>query len=303
MIATLPRLSRASRRILVTACLLALVPYLLWLRLEAATHRNATLQIEDLQYIPSPAALPALSLGYRRALADVFWVATLVYFGDQVALRGRMKYLSARTDAILALDPQFHEVYRWIGVVSVYNTGAITLADIETSNRYLERGMRAFPRDGELVYMLAFNYAMEMPPFVEDAARKRRYRTKAAELFARAAHLPGAPADAALMAAEMTSRSADRTVVIARLRNLLAIATEDRIRDQLVARLAEVTSEAEAAAFDADRRQFQETWRRDYPYLPGGVFALVGGRLGVAAPDDDGEPVAADDEADAGVGP
>jgi hypothetical protein len=280
---SLPSLSKASRRILIVATLVALVPFLLWSRLEADVHRRSTLHVEDIQYIPAPRSLPILSLGYRRALADLFWVATLVYFGEQVALRGRMKYLAARTDAILALDPRFREVYKWIGVVAVYNTGSITFGDIETSNRYLERGMRAFPRDGELVYLLAFNYAIEMPPFVEDPARKGELRRKAAELFDRAARLPGAPADAALMAAEMTTRSADRSVLIARLRSLLAIATEDRIRDQLVARLAQVTSEAEAEAEDADRRELQEAWRRDYPFLPRGMFVLVGPKLGPAA--------------------
>ena len=265
MIAIARRLSRGSRAVLFVASLVALVPVLLWSRLEAATQRFGTLQEEDIQLLPAPAALPMLSLGYRKALADVLWVMTLVYFGDQVAVRGRMKYLSARTDAILALDPKFRDVYPWIGVVAVYNTGGITLSDVETSNRYLERGMRVFPRDGELVYLLAFNYAIEMPPFVRDREQKKRWKRHAAELFARAARLPGAPADAALMAAEMTSRTSDRTIVIARLRSLLATATEDRIRDQLVARLAQVTSEAEA---ERRRRRPARAPGRVAPRLP-----------------------------------
>ena len=103
------------------------------------------------------------------------------------------------------------------------------------------------------------------------------------------------PLDAALMAAEMTRRSADETVLVARLRSLLATATDDRVRDQLVARLAQVTSQAEAAAEDADRRTFQESWRRDYPYLPGGLFVHVGPSLRrEAQPPEDGaeEPAA-----------
>lgn len=276
---TLPPLSLASRRIVLVATLVALLPFLMRLRLEASLQRNSTMRLEDVQYIPAPSSLPLLSIGYRKALADLLWVATLVYFGDQIVHKGRMKYLGARTDAILALDPKFRDVYEWIGVVSVYNTGAITLSDIETSNRYLERGIRVFPRDGKLLYLLAFNYAIEMPPLVDDAAQKLRWRQKAAGLFERAAHLPGAPSDAPAMAAEMTKRSFDRTVLIARLRSLLAATTDDRVRDNLLMRLAEVTSEAEADAADRDRREFQAAWRRDYTYLPGGLFVFVGPKL------------------------
>lgn len=295
----MPRLSPISRRILVVATLLSLVPFLLRSRLEAATHAHVTFRSEDVYYVPAPGALSLLSIGYRRALADLIWVESLVYFGEQVARRGQMKYLTRRADAILALDPDFREAYRWIAILVVYNTGAITLSDIEESNRYLERGARRFPRDGEFVYLLAFNYAIEMPAFVEDAELKKRWRRRAAELFAKAASLPGAPGDAALMAAEMTSRTSGTAVTIARLKSLLSITTEDRVREQLLARLARLTSEAEAQAQDADRRELLESWHRDYPYLPPSLFVLVGPNLQRAVTarpaEPDGPPT--DDEA------
>jgi hypothetical protein len=276
-----------SKKLLTAAAIVAIVPWMLLLRLEAQTQYRGTQRDEDIYYTPSPRALPLLSLGYRRALAAVFWVEALVYFGEQVAIRGKTKYLADRTDAILALDPRFREVYEWFAVVIVYNATQITRHDIEVSNQYLERGIREFPCDGELLYLQGFNYAIELPTFTNDTAEKARFHRKAAEIFARAASCPGAPADAALMAVEMGSRSGGDAMAIAYLRRLLQHATEDRIRDQLVARLASLTTKAEADRLDADRQQFLTTWKRDYPYLPGGLASLVGARLGREEDDDD----------------
>jgi hypothetical protein len=60
---------------------------------------------------------------------------------------------------------------------------------------------------------------------------------------------------------------------------LIPLASEDRIRDQLVQRLADLTSQGEAEALDGDRIQLRDAWNRDYPYLPVGIFGLVGERL------------------------
>jgi hypothetical protein len=277
------RLGPTSQKIVVAGAILALVPWLLLLRLETQTQYRGTQQTEDIFYSPSVRALPVLSLGYRRGLAALFWVEALVYFGEQVAMRGKTRYLRDRADAILALDPEFRDVYEWFAVVIVYNSTEITRRDIEISNEFLERGIREFPRDGELIYLLAFNYAIELPSFSQDDQEKNVFRRKAAELFARAATCPGAPPDAALMAVEMGSRGGGDVMAIAYLHKVLALTTDDRIRDQLVARLASLTTRAEADRLDADRQTFLTTWKRDYPYLPGGVFELVGERRGARA--------------------
>ncbi|MBI2892099.1 MAG: hypothetical protein HYY06_01005 [Deltaproteobacteria bacterium] len=259
--------------------LVATAPLLLLSRLECETQYHTTLRPEDIAYLPAPEALPLLSLGWRQALADLMWVSALVYFGNQISEHGQLRHLTARTDAILALDPSFRDVYKWIAVVVVYNSGRITRGDIETSNRYLERGIRAFPRDGELRYLLAFNYAVEMTPFVVNDEERLAFMRKAADLFHAASRLPGAPSDAALMAAEMSEQGGGRRLAIQHLRMLIPLASEDRIRDQLVQRLAGLASQEEAEALDADRIQFRDAWKRDYPYLPVGIFGLVGERL------------------------
>jgi len=84
--------------------------------------------------------------------------------------------------------------------------------------------------------MLAFNYAIELPSWTDDEAQKRRWRRRAAQLFAESAHLPRAPADAALMAVEMGKRGGDDALAIAYTRRLLASEPDDAVRDQLVAR-------------------------------------------------------------------
>lgn len=262
----------------------AAMPLLLLSRLEGQTQYHATRRIEDIAYTPAPAALPLLSLGWRHALADVYWVSSLVYFGEQIAQRGQLKYLTAKTDAILALDPSFRDAYRWIAVVAVYNNGEITRSDIETSNRYLERGIRQFPRDGELRFLLGFNYAVEMTPFVSDGEERLAFKRKAAELFLSASKLPGAPRGTALMAAEMSERGGGKRLAIEHLRRLIPLASDDDVRDQLVRRLAALTSEEEAEEADSDRVRLRDAWQRDYPYLPVGMFGLVGESQGAVAP-------------------
>ena len=266
------------------------MPLLLLFRLDARTQYRGTLTDEDLYYTPAPSALPLLSLGYRRAAAALMWVQALQYFGEQVGHGGQLRFLLQRADAVLALDPTFREVYVWIAIAIVYNSTSITRQDIETSNRYLERGIRQFPRDGELKYMLAFNYAIELPSWSDDAEQKRRWRRRAAELFAESAGLPGAPQDAALMAVEMGKRGGDRALAIAYTRRLLARESDDSVRDRLVERLSMLTSREEADQADADRQRLLSAWRRDWPYLPAALFALVGERLSTAALESDVDP-------------
>lgn len=289
ILGTLVSMGPSARRFITAVALLALVPYLLLFRLEAQTHLRGTQRDEDIYFTPEASTLPFLSLGYRRALASVLWTQALIYFGDQVANRGHFRHLLERTDAILALDPAFRDIYEWIAVVAVYNAGAISRQDIETSNRYLERGVRRFPRDGELLYMLAFNYAIELPTWTDDPEEKRRLRRTAAELFARASGLPGAPADAAIMAAEMGKRGGDRALAVAYVRRLLATVSDDRVRDQLIVKLRMLTSEEEAEEADADRRRQAELWARDWPYLPAALFALVGERIDRQLADEPGD--------------
>jgi len=46
---------------------------------------------EDIYYLPPPKWLQVMSLGHRRAVADLIWLRALIYFGDEFVNRGAVK--------------------------------------------------------------------------------------------------------------------------------------------------------------------------------------------------------------------
>src|SRR5690606_36908356 len=62
---------------------------------------------EDIYYLPPPAALRYVSLGWDEAAADLVWLRALVYFGDELIHEGQVRHVFDYTEAMLALDPRF----------------------------------------------------------------------------------------------------------------------------------------------------------------------------------------------------
>jgi len=194
-----PGLPRPFARILPLLFAATLVPAMLLARLDARLHGLGTSRVEDLYLLPGPKALGMLSLGHREALAGVVWTRALVYFGEEIALRGELRFLTEHVDAVVGLDPDFRTAYEWAGIVTVYNSREITRRSIELSNRYLALGLRRFPDDEKLLTLLAFNYAVEMMPYAGSDGEKNALRRRAAAIFERAARVSG-DRSAALMA-------------------------------------------------------------------------------------------------------
>ncbi len=264
-------------------------------RLEARLHALGTQRVEDLYYLPGPTALRLLSLGHREAAADLVWARSLVYFGEQIALRGRLEYLTDHVDAVIGLDPAFRDAYVWASVVTVYNSRYITRRSIETSNRYLELALEQFPRDGNLMELLAFNYAIEMPVHARDPGEKDTFRRKAAQLYARASRMPGSARTAGFMAVEMYTKAGMQKLAEQHLRQLYVFSNDAQVRRRAEARLMDLVGEEEAEDALAEGRALFEGWRREYPYIPPDLYVLTGPRFGLADRDGAEEP-----QADAG---
>src|SRR4051812_14264963 len=86
-------------------CLLAAA--IRWTRLQAFADHQQAQRYEDVYYLPPAEWLPAMSLGYTSALADLLWCRTLIYFGEEIGARGAVRHLFQYTDAVLALDPDY----------------------------------------------------------------------------------------------------------------------------------------------------------------------------------------------------
>jgi hypothetical protein len=138
-------------------------------------HYLETQTYEDIYYLPPPEWLQVMSLGHRRALADLIWLRALIYFGDEFESGGAVKHVFNYGDSMLALDPDFRRVYRWVGVAAVYTPTGSPLEFIERSIDVLRRGAERFPNDGELAWDVAATITYELLPALpkDDPNRER----------------------------------------------------------------------------------------------------------------------------------
>ena len=107
-------------RLIAVALLVAALGGIGSLRSRSMAHYLETQSYEDIYYLPPPDWLEVMSLGYRRALADLIWLRALIYFGDEFMHQGEVKHVHNYGESMLNLDPDFRRVYRWVGVAGVY---------------------------------------------------------------------------------------------------------------------------------------------------------------------------------------
>ena len=157
------------------------------LRAEAAEHYHENQSYEDIYYLPSPTALKFLSVGYRRALADLIWMRAQVYVGDELYERGGADHIFSYTEAMLALDPDFLRVYRWIGVTGVYRSRDSSIEEVQHAIAIMERGIERFPDDPKMLWDLGATIAFDLVPRMEPSEERREYERRGAILLQEAA--------------------------------------------------------------------------------------------------------------------
>ncbi len=82
---------------------------------------------EESLYIPSATFLRYASLGHQTMVADLMWIRTVQYFGEELERRRelnqprdskeRYKFLYPLLDLTVSLDPQFVRAYRFGGIL------------------------------------------------------------------------------------------------------------------------------------------------------------------------------------------
>ena len=164
------------------------------------SQRRAPLAVEETLYVNSGEALKRASLGFDGLMADVYWVRTLLYFGEEFERQrgsnqffdvSSLKLLQPLLDITVELDPKHIAAYRF---------GAVFLPDIDADAaiRFVERGIRNNPDEWRLYQDLGFVQW-----------RRNRFR-EAAEAYARGSVLPGAPGWMRTMPAMMLAKGGDR---------------------------------------------------------------------------------------------
>ncbi|MET0340665.1 MAG: hypothetical protein ABW252_06670, partial [Polyangiales bacterium] len=184
---------RAAQIALVGVGLVALTGATRALRLSAFDAHQRGQRYEDTYYLPRADWLPAISLGYAQALADLLWCRSLVYYGEELGQRGPVRHAFAYTDAILALDPDFRSAYRWIATAALYRPAPVSVDDGLRAAAYLARAVARWPDDGELRWDYGSLLRFELAPLLPPGAKKTALLEQAAPELEAAARLGAGP--------------------------------------------------------------------------------------------------------------
>jgi len=247
----------------------------------------------DLFYLPKGKVIKPLFLGHEAFAADLIWIRTLGYVGDQLYRRRKATYLGNLVDLATDLDPRFEQIYLWAGAITMYGGGLITKDKIEQSTEILKKGWRYIQNDTEgwrhvpnywmIPQMIGFNYAIELhdkkrgAPYIAAAARipgsPDLYKTWAATLYKKAGEW------------EKGTRLLEDLLVVetltAQLENVKEKPVKARIRARLATYYARLYGEDEAARRLKDLEEKVQNllseWRKELPYVSLDLFLVLRG--------------------------
>jgi hypothetical protein len=263
-------------RLVAILALLAAVAGVGSLRSRSMDHYLDTQTYEDIYYLPPPEWLEVMSLGYRRALADLIWLRALIYFGDEFIHEGAVKHVHNYGESMLKLDPDFRRVYRWIGVAGVYTPKGSPPEFIERAVEVLRRGVERFPNDGELAWDTGATIVYELlPNMPKDDPDRQRLEAEGNEHLLAAARLGAGPDWLVITNATSLRRLGEKERELRHLEEMYALVRDPAVKAEIEARLSQLRDEAYAEAFRRANQEFEERRERDFPYLPPTLYFFV----------------------------
>lgn len=155
---------------------------------------------EETLYVSSAEALRRASLGFTGLFADVYWIRTTVYFGqnferqkltNEVFDVRELRLLKPMLALVTELDPRHVTAYRFGGFFLQYE-------NVNEAIRFIELGIRNNPAEWRLYQDLGF------------ALWRQGKFKEATDAYLRGGQLPGAPGWMQPMAATMIAKGGDR---------------------------------------------------------------------------------------------
>jgi hypothetical protein len=269
------RSSMTVRRILAALAFAALV----WvgarqLGAVAQTERESWPKTADTLLVPPAELVPfAGAVLGREVMGDVVWARMLVYYGSNWAGEGDLSQLEPLIDVVMMLAPRFKPVYEFAAYATTYKGGTATQEEFQTSIRYLERAMKAYPDDYKYFWIAGLRYYYDL--WSKDEATRRGNRERGAALIEEAMRKPNAPPDLATTAASMRSKLGQHQRAIDSLRQMVLITDNQEAREKMLARLrVESPDLAEEVERAAD--ELEERWQLDMPSVPLDLYILLG---------------------------
>ena len=235
-----------------------------------------TQRYEDVYYLPPPQWLQVMSLGYRRALADLIWLRALIYFGEEFAHSGAVRHVFKYGDAMIALDPDFERVYRWVGMAGIYTPEGSPLEYLERAIDVLRAGVARFPESGTMAWDAGATIAYELIPLLPtDHPDREALQLESSEHLMAAARLGAGPDWLVLTNVSALGKLGEAERQLRHLEEMYAIVRDPEVKEKIALRLAHLRDEAYAEAFKSANLEFEERRRREFPYLPPSLYFFV----------------------------
>ncbi len=193
----------------------------------------------ELGPLPDGKVLRVAALGFDRLIADLFWLRTVNYLGDErVHVLGYPE--AARLGELVTdIDPKFRVVYTSMnGVLTVLRH------EPDAAIALLEKGTRHLSW-WKLHFLLAFNYFWEK----EDWARAAHHMQIAADL-------PGGPPHLSLLAARLYSTAGDPETALAFVRARLAELEPGEESEALARRVVDLWITRDLRAIEASVEKY-----------------------------------------------
>lgn len=209
----------------------------------------------DIYFTAEPQFLKSISAGFDNAIADYYWIKTVLYFGriasgDDLEMMSKLlkddiketeeykqwkfeadnryKYLPDMLNIVTGLDPYFIQPYLLGGLILSLNAG-----QYDKSVEILQKGTKYFPDTWQFPYLLGYNYYF----FLNE-------HEKASEYFRSAAANPGCPAGVksavASIALDILRKTDKQKVAIDFLQIMIDQATSSEMKEQFKSLLQEM---------------------------------------------------------------
>ena len=189
---------RALRRVVLRRAALAVV---VCISLVAVVAFQATRPVKEgggnpRPFVPSAKFYEEFSPSYRTSIADVYWLGIVQYYGEHIKGDGRLDSLGAMLNLVTELSPRFRRPYLF-GSFALIDAG-----QAQAGYDLLKRGFRANPDDWHFPVQLGF--------FAYRYGSGAKKNLVAADWYARAAVIPGAPSYVPRIAAVLAAKGGER---------------------------------------------------------------------------------------------
>jgi tetratricopeptide (TPR) repeat protein len=182
-------------------------------------------------WVQAGTAMKRAALGYDPLLADIFWMRSVVYFGQQRRSGASDKtydLLYPLLDLVTLLDPRFNLAYRF-GAIFLSQPYPEGPGRPDLAIELLQKGLQRNPHRWEYARDIGFVYAWTY----------RDYQT-AADWFRKASEMPNAPIWLKSTAAITLTQGGNRDAARALWRELYDTAEAEALRNAAEIRLAQL---------------------------------------------------------------